>query len=188
MDYEADSKMSDNEKMGLIFMPGFSTAEIVSDVSGRGVGMDVVRTNIENIGGRLEVDSVLGQGTTFRLRLPLTLAIIPSLVVMSGGQYFAIPQMDVQELVCIQAGDASQRIEKVGDASVLRLRGRLLPLVRLTDVLGLEKKFLHPITGEEMADRRERIVDRRLERKSYQETETEKEERERVNGSVTGGS
>ena len=154
-------RMSDTEKVSLIFLPGFSTAGAVTDLSGRGVGMDVVRTNIENIGGRLEVDSEVGRGTTVRLRLPLTLAIIPSLVVQAGGQTFAIPQMDVQELVCIQAGDAIQRVEKVGEASVLRLRGRLLPLVRLADVLKLERSFFDYYVGSIKPDRRVSIADRR---------------------------
>ncbi|MFH1138506.1 MAG: chemotaxis protein CheA [Pseudomonadota bacterium] len=155
------ARMTEMEKLGLIFTPGFSTAETITDVSGRGVGMDVVRTNIEKIGGRLEISSALGQGAQVRLRLPLTLAIIPSLVVHTSGECFAIPQMDVQELVCIQAREASFRIEMVGEADVLRLRGRLLPLVRLADVLGLKRYYRDRRTGERKLDRRERMSDRR---------------------------
>ena len=161
-------KMSDQEKLALIFLPGISTAETVTDVSGRGVGMDVVRTNIEGIGGRLELESVLGGGTTVRLRLPLTLAIIPSLIVQACGHSFAIPQMDVQELVCVQENEVARRLEKVGDATVLRLRGRLLPLVRLADNLGLDRSFVHPASGVEVPDRREELVDRRAVSKPVQ--------------------
>ena len=163
LDVGTGSQMSDAEKIQLIFLPGFSMAHTITDVSGRGVGMDVVRTNIENIGGRLNVSSTLGKGTTVQLRLPLTLAIIPSLVVRAGGQTFAIPQMDVQELVCIQIHDITEKIEKIGNASVLRLRGRLMPVLRLADVLNLDRKFLHPVTGRETIDRRARIADRRKE-------------------------
>jgi two-component system chemotaxis sensor kinase CheA len=153
--------MSESEKLGLIFVPGFSMAARVTDVSGRGVGMDVVKTNIEKIGGHLEIDSAMGLGTTFRLRLPLTLAIIPSLVVGTAQQHFAIPQTDVAELVCVESRDAARRIERVGAADVLRLRERLLPLVRLADVLGYKRTFIHPETAEAMPDRRESLLDRR---------------------------
>ena len=93
--------MSDREKMALIFLPGVSTAEKVSDVSGRGVGMDVVKTNLDRLGGKIEIDSAPGSGSRFRIKLPLTLAIIPSLLVSSGGQRFAIPQVSVGELIRI---------------------------------------------------------------------------------------
>ena len=164
------SRMTETEKLGLIFTPGFSTAEAVTDVSGRGVGMDVVRTNIEKIGGRLEISSVPGRGTTVRLRLPLTLAIVPSLVVRASGAYFAIPQMDVQELVCIQVRDSSKRIERIGEADVLRLRGRLLPLIRLADALGLESYYTDPDTGERKHERRKRLADRRRKSRGLSES------------------
>lgn len=154
-------KMKDQEKINLIFLPGFSTAKTVTDVSGRGVGMDVVKNNIERFGGHIEIDSLAGTGTTIHITIPLTLAIIPSLIVGAGKQRFAIPQVNVRELVCIGAEDTARRLERVGEAPVLRLRERLLPLVRLVDTVGLDRTFVHPATGEEMADRRINIADRR---------------------------
>ena len=129
--------MSDAEAFLLIFAPGFSTAEAVSAVSGRGVGMDVVKTNIEQIGGAVEVESVVGTGTTVRIRIPLTLAIIPALTVESGGARYAIPQVGLAELVLVDLGQATTAISRVHDAPVLRLRDRLLPLVDLDEQLGL---------------------------------------------------
>lgn len=127
--------MTDREKMGLIFMPGVSTAEKVSDVSGRGVGMDVVKTNLDRLGGKIEIDSHPGLGTSFRIKLPLTLAIIPSLLVSDGEERFAIPQVNVRELIRIRDADRAQRIDRAGDAQVLILRDRLVPLVHLSSVL-----------------------------------------------------
>ncbi len=95
--------MSERDKMALIFLPGVSTAEKVSDVSGRGVGMDVVKTNLDRLGGKIEIDSAPGRGSRFRIKLPLTLAIIPSLLVSDGGERFAIPQVSVGELIRIPA-------------------------------------------------------------------------------------
>lgn len=155
------SSLSGKEKQDLIFRPGFSTADDVSDISGRGVGMDVVRTNIEALGGHLEVESENGRGSAIRIRLPLTLAIIPSLLVGAGGHRFAIPQINVKELICVRAGEVASRIEGVSGAEVLRVRGSLLPLVRLTDVLGLTPRYLHGETGEWKRDRRRRLADRR---------------------------
>jgi two-component system chemotaxis sensor kinase CheA len=128
--------MSDREKMALIFLPGVSTAEKLSDVSGRGVGMDVVKTNLDRLGGKIEIDSTPGKGSSFRIKLPLTLAIIPSLLVSDGGQRFAIPQVSVGELIRIPWGQIAQRTDKVGDAQVLNLRDRMVPLVYLADALG----------------------------------------------------
>ncbi len=130
-------RLDDRTAAELIFAPGFSTAEQVSDISGRGVGMDVVRTNIEELGGTIELDSTWGKGTRMRLKLPLTLAIIPSLLIRSAGRRFAIPQVSLDELVRLKLGDNQNRIEEVHGAAVLRLRGNLLPLVRLTELLGM---------------------------------------------------
>ena len=135
---EQVSRMSTKQKTNLIFLPGFSTAKTVSDLSGRGVGMDVVKTNIEKLGGHVDLDTTIGKGTIVIIRLPLTLSIIPSLIVGSCGYIFAIPQINVQELVTIKASEISKRMEKVGDATVLRLRERLLPMVWLNEVLGLK--------------------------------------------------
>jgi two-component system chemotaxis sensor kinase CheA len=131
------ARMSPSDVLQMIFLPGFSTAAAVTNVSGRGVGMDVVKTNIESIGGTIEVESVAGKGTVCRLRIPLTLAIVPALTVECAGDRYAIPQISLQELVSLDAEKAVNAVEEVGGAPVYRLRGELLPLVRLTDVLGL---------------------------------------------------
>jgi len=153
--------MSAKEKITLIFLPGFSTAEKVTDVSGRGVGMDVVKTNLDRLGGVIDIDSQPGEGTTIRIKLPLTLAIIPSQIVSVGVQRYAIPQVNLDELLRISASEVKDRIEVVGDAEVVRLRGRLLPLIRLVDVLGIERTYIDPEDGEEKPDRRKNIADRR---------------------------
>jgi two-component system chemotaxis sensor kinase CheA len=132
------ARMSTKQKTNLIFLPGFSTAKTVSDISGRGVGMDVVKTNIEKLGGHVDLDTTVGKGTVVIIRLPLTLSIIPSLIVGACGYIFAIPQINVQELVTIKESEIARRMEKVGDATVLRLRERLLPMVWLHEVLGLK--------------------------------------------------
>jgi two-component system chemotaxis sensor kinase CheA len=134
---DALSRTSPADILQMIFLPGFSTAAAVTNVSGRGVGMDVVKTNIESIGGTIEVESVPGEGTVCRLRIPLTLAIVPALTVECAGDRYAIPQISLQELVSLDAEKAATAVEEVGGAPVYRLRGELLPLVRLTDVLGL---------------------------------------------------
>src|SRR4029077_6402956 len=108
--------------MQFIFRPGFSTAEKVTSVSGRGVGMDVVKSNIEGIGGTVEIGSEAGKGSTFTIRIPLTLAIISVLIVAVRGERFALPQINVQELVSLSGGHA---VEHINNAAVLRLRGRL---------------------------------------------------------------
>lgn len=128
--------MSDAEARQLVFLPGFSTAEQVTSVSGRGVGMDVVRTNIEKIGGVIELTSVEGQGTRFVIRIPLTLSIVSALIVESCGERFAMPQASIVELVSAN-GSEGRRIEQINGAAVLRLRDRLLPLVSLQTMLGL---------------------------------------------------
>jgi len=121
-----------------IFAPGFSTAVQITNVSGRGVGMDVVRSNIDQIGGTIDVKSVTGAGLSFTIKIPLTLAIVAALIVEAGGQRFAIPQLSVIELVRARAG-SGHRIERIKDTSVLRLRDKLLPLVGLSHLLGLDK-------------------------------------------------
>jgi len=133
---EQAERMSDHEVFQLIFQAGFSTARAVTKVSGRGVGLDVVRSNVERIGGTVDVSSVLGQGTTIKLKIPLTLAIIPGLVVTSGGERFLIPQASLLELIRID-GDSAGKIERVHGTPVYRRRGRLLPIAFLNQVLGL---------------------------------------------------
>jgi two-component system chemotaxis sensor kinase CheA len=131
------SGMSDGEVHRFIFRAGFSTAAAVTAVSGRGVGMDVVKTNVERIGGTIDVTSTEGRGTGFTIKIPLTLAIVSALIVEVAGERFAIPQIGVLELVRV-GGGSSTRVERIKDAPVLRLRDRLLPLVSLGRVLGLE--------------------------------------------------
>ncbi len=124
-------RLNDREIVNLVFLPGFSTAEVVTNVSGRGVGMDVVKTHIEKIGGAVELQSKPGHGVMVRMKIPLTLAIIPALIVTSGGQRYAVPQVSLLELVRLEAGADRQGIERIHGAPVYRLRGRLLPLVYL---------------------------------------------------------
>jgi two-component system chemotaxis sensor kinase CheA len=139
---ERAAQLPERELLQLIFLPGFSTAAAVTNVSGRGVGMDVVRTNVEKIGGKVEIDSRTGKGTTLRLRIPLTLAIIPALIVHSVQQSFALPQGALSELVHIPADQAAKAIEWMEGAPLYRLRGKLLPLVFLDQLLmpGCEHK------------------------------------------------
>jgi two-component system chemotaxis sensor kinase CheA len=132
---ERAALLSERELLQLIFLPGFSTAAAVTNVSGRGVGMDVVRTNVEKIGGKVEIDSRAGKGTTLRLRIPLTLAIIPALIVRSVRQSFALPQGALSELVHVSPAQAATMIEWIEDAPLYRLRGKLLPLVFLDRLL-----------------------------------------------------
>ncbi len=128
--------LSDQQVQQYIFKAGFSTAEKVTSVSGRGVGMDVVRTNIEKIGGTIELNSIEGKGTTFTIKIPLTLAIVSALIVECGGERFAVPQISVLELV--RASSKSDlKVEMIADSPVLRLRDRLLPLVSLRNLLEL---------------------------------------------------
>lgn len=136
---ERAAHLSERELLQLIFLPGFSTAAAITSVSGRGVGMDVVRTNVEKIGGKVEIDSRPGKGTTLRLRIPLTLAIIPALIVRCLGQSFALPQGVLSELVHIPAERVSTSIDWMEGAPLYRLRGQLLPLIFLDRMLSVRK-------------------------------------------------
>ncbi len=133
------ARMSDRDASQLIFSPGFSTAEKVTSVSGRGVGMDVVKTNIEQISGTIDLQSRLGHGTTIKIKIPLTLAIIPALVITNDGDRYAIPQVSLLELLRLDGADAQQKIERFQGAPVFRLRGKLLPLVYLSERLGISQ-------------------------------------------------
>ena len=128
--------LTEQQIQKFIFKAGFSTAASVTSVSGRGVGMDVVRTNIEKIGGTIELTSVEGQGTVFTIKIPLTLAIVSALIVECGGERFAIPQISVLELVRASA-NSENTVERINDTPVLRLRNRLLPLVNLRELMNL---------------------------------------------------
>lgn len=134
---EQAASMSDQEICRLIFLPGLSTAEQVTNISGRGVGMDVVKTNIEKISGAIDLDSVVGRGTVFKIRVPLTLAIVPALIVSTGMQRFAIPQVNLIELIRIDEEAQTRAIEYIHGCPVHRLRGQLLPLVYLHKELKL---------------------------------------------------
>jgi two-component system chemotaxis sensor kinase CheA len=148
---EQAAAMSEREALQLIFLPGFSTAAAVTTVSGRGVGMDVVRANVEKVGGSVEVESRRGEGTTLRLRVPLTLAIVPSLVVRSGGQSFALPQSALVELVDIPEREHGRVVQQIGSAELYRLRESLLPMVWLDRLLGLEAESPDASRGHYMA-------------------------------------
>lgn len=191
---ESLEHMSKRDINKLIFMPGFSTAEEVTDISGRGVGMDVVLSSLNAVGGTVDIESELGKGTTISISLPLTLAIMPSLLLEAGGERFAIPQVHILELVRIKAAQVKERIERLGDAAVLRLRGELLPLVRLSDILKMDRYYQDPETGEMRHERRENIADRRSPLLSVEELKPESEneqklrtidERRKANNSLT---
>jgi two-component system chemotaxis sensor kinase CheA len=136
------SALSEQDAVHLIFQPGLSTSAQVTDFSGRGVGMDVVRTNIQNLGGQIDVITAIGEGTTLRVHLPLTLAIIPSLIVSVAKERFAIPQVNVVEVVRLKK--EAEQVERIRSSEVLRLRGELLPLVRLGQCLDIRA----PETGK----------------------------------------
>ena len=129
--------MSERSLLNLIFMPGFSTSDQITQFSGRGVGMNVVRTNIERIGGTVDIESRLGRGTALNIKIPLTLAIIPALIVLSAGRCFAIPQIGLVELIRIEADRVPSAIHHIRGTPLYRLRGKLLPLVALDEQLQL---------------------------------------------------
>jgi two-component system chemotaxis sensor kinase CheA len=135
---EHADKLSDREALSLIFEPGFSTAQVVTNISGRGVGMDVVKSHIEKIGGVVDIFSRLGEGATVKIRIPLTLAIIPGLVITSGGERFVIPQVSLLELIRIEGDSSGKHIEYVHGTPVYRRRGSLLPIAYLNQVLDLK--------------------------------------------------
>lgn len=129
--------MSNREALQLIFLPGFSTAGVVTNISGRGVGMDVVKNNVERVGGAVEIESEEGRGTLVRMRMPLTLAIVPALVVETCGQSFCLPQGALAELVYVSRIDAETLVERIGDAQLFHLRESLLPMIWLDKLLEL---------------------------------------------------
>jgi two-component system chemotaxis sensor kinase CheA len=135
---EQAEKLSEREALNLIFQPGFSMARAVTNISGRGVGMDVVKSHIEKIGGIVDVFSRPGEGSTVKLKIPLTLAIIPGLVITSGGERFVIPQVSLLELIRLEGDSSEKRIERVHGTPVYRRRGTLLPIAYLNQVLGLK--------------------------------------------------
>ena len=155
--------MSESAIIKLIFRPGFSTATEVTDVSGRGVGMDVVHSNLSKLGGVVDVQSNVGAGTLMRIKLPLTLAIIPCLLVSEEDERFAIPQANLIELHRIPARDVKSRIKDFGNVLVLRLRGELIPLVRLRDALSIKQRSFASDEQVRVEDQRQTGYDRRQE-------------------------
>ena len=154
--------MQEHELLRLIFLPGLSTAKEVTEVSGRGVGMDVVHANLSKVGGVFDIASKLGKGTTITIKLPLTLAIIPSLIVSVATERYAIPQVNMVELVRVPAQKVKERIERIGGALVIRLRGELLPLISLADALDIQRRhYFDPEEQQTKVCRRQRIEDRR---------------------------
>lgn len=148
---EEAKRLTEKEILSFIFKSGFSTAERVTQVSGRGVGMDVVKTNIEKLGGSIEINTFLGKGTTVRVKIPLTLAIIPALIVTCHGERYAIPQVSLRELVSI---NIEKDILKIGDTEFYRLRGEIIPVLRLSKILNYrdgssqEKNLVILTTGD----------------------------------------
>jgi two-component system chemotaxis sensor kinase CheA len=183
---EQSGKFSSNEKIQLIFLPGFSMAHKVTDLSGRGVGMDVVKTNLDRLGGQIDLDTEVDEGTTIRIKVPLTLAIIPSQIILTENERYAIPQVNLVELIRVPANQIQKRVEIVGDAEVVRLRSRLLPLVRLSDMLGLRRTFTDPEEEKTRTDRRKRIADRRSRRShlfgSFDESQNSNENNPSLDG------
>jgi two-component system chemotaxis sensor kinase CheA len=181
---EQAKSMSDKERINLILIPGFSTAKKVTDVSGRGVGMDVVKTNLDQLGGSIEIESEVGRGSTISIKLPLTLAIIPCQIIMTGGEKYAIiPQVNLEELLRIPAASVKERVERVGDAEVVRLRGSLLPLIRLPDVLDIPRTYYDPINSTINPDQRQQIADRRSKHTPlFKENEQQQKSNQQING------
>jgi two-component system, chemotaxis family, sensor kinase CheA len=133
--------------------------------------MDVVKTNLDKLGGIIDIDSEKGKGSTIRIKLPLTLAIIPCQIVMTGHERYAIPQVNLEELLRIPASQVKDRIERVGDAEVVRLRGNLLPLIKLADVIETDSVYIDPKTGKKRLDRRQLLSDRRSKKSPLTDTE-----------------
>ena len=145
---EQAARMSERDALNLIFLPGLSTAEQITNVSGRGVGMDVVKTNIERINGTIELQSVVGRSTTLKIKIPLTLAIIPALIITSGQNRYAIPQVNLLELVRLEADEINQNIQFVMDTPIYKLRGKLLPLVYLSKEFKVINEEEHAVESD----------------------------------------
>jgi two-component system, chemotaxis family, sensor kinase CheA len=153
--------MSAKERLHLLLLPEFSADEHHAGAAKEEVGLAAIKESLDQLGGSMDIDSVPGQGTTIAIKLPLTLAIIPCQIVMTGNERYAIPQVNLEELLRIAAAQVKDRVERVGDAEVVRLRGNLLPLIRMADALGIERTYLDPEQGDRKADRRHNIADRR---------------------------
>lgn len=154
-------RLSDKNVFNLLFLPSFSTAAKVTDISGRGVGMDVVKTNVEKIGGTVEIDSELGKGTTISLKIPLTLAIIPALIVESEGEPFTFPQVNLVELVRLEGEEVDNKIEHIQGADFFLLRGELIPIFKLNNTLTLTKLKDRANTLRSFGNKKRRKVKKR---------------------------
>ena len=163
------ARMTEREITNLIWLPGFSTADKVTNVSGRGVGMDVVKTNIEKIGGTVDLQSKPGQGSTVRMKIPLTLAIIPALIVTTAGDRYAIPQVSLLELVRLEGEQARKGIELIHGAPVHRLRGHLLPLVYLKRELKVNSSAQKSSASDPSDTTTNELVDFSLARKAHKD-------------------
>jgi len=168
---EMASTMTDHEKIDLILKPGFSTSKKITDISGRGVGMDVVKTNIHQLRGRIEIQSVQKKGTSVEIIIPLTLAIVPVLIAGTGEYKFAIPQLNVSEIVFSGPGDMQNCVEKFGNSEVIRLRERLLPIIRLRNILNIDSLYTNPYTKKTCVERRAALADRRKPNSIFQKAE-----------------
>lgn len=157
--------MGKREALNLIFKPGFSTAQEITDISGRGVGMDVVKTSFEKLGGTVDLNSDIGIGTTILVKLPTTLAIVSAVIVESESYDFAIPQTNIEEIVRLKENEITTKLERVGHYEIYRLRGKLLPVIRLADILQLKRTFLDK-DGNVREDRRQNLADRRSGKKA----------------------
>lgn len=164
-------KLTDKQKVDLIFLPGFSTSQEITDISGRGVGMDVVKTNISRLRGVIEIESVQGEGTTVHLIIPLTLAIVPSLIVRTGESKFAIPQANIKEAIYLEPGKIHEQVGNVAGYEVLRLRDQLIPILRLRNILGLQTFVQPPGSKEPLEEKRKAIADRRQTSPPEQQTD-----------------
>ncbi|MDZ7761134.1 MAG: chemotaxis protein CheW [Desulfovermiculus sp.] len=155
------STLTRKDKIHLIFLPGFSLSKDISEISGRGVGMDVVKTNLDSIGGQIWLESRPDQGTLVRITLPLTLAVVPVFLLGLEGQTYAVPQMKVEELLRIPAWQVKHRLEVVGDMEVVRVRDSLVPVAHLAQILGVRSTCFDCRTQTWRTDRRSNIADRR---------------------------
>ncbi|EKD27181.1 MAG: hypothetical protein ACD_79C00821G0001, partial [uncultured bacterium] len=153
--------MSKRDAFNIIFEPGFSTAQKITEISGRGVGMDVVKSGFQKLGGTIDISSEVGIGTVISIKLPLTLAIIPALIVNVEKNYFAIPQVNIMEVVWLHGEELYQTIKSVDKKEVYWLRGKLLPLLRLSEVLEIHKTYVDKSSSLICRDRRKALIDRR---------------------------
>lgn len=178
---EEAAELSEREALELVFLPGFTTAPDVTDIAGRGVGMDVVRQALGRVGGDVEITSRYGEGSCLTIKLPLTLAIVPALIVAVGPSCFAIPQQNIDEVVWLHGADLYQRLKLVDQQEVYSLRGTLLPVLRLGQLLGMQPVFVDPRDASLRPDPRVERPDRRLEDDAevLSEAERRRGERER---------